>query len=296
MELIKLNVGASPIWDREGWHKLDHKLTENSGSNIAGDAAAISLPDNACSTIFCSHMFEHIPHIKLETVLLEFNRVLAPGGVLRVLLPNLKRIAKAYVEEDSEYFRQALEEDESIRTDLGFGGMFMNFIVSPGQDTALLNRGLDKFIAGYAHIYAYDFNMLKTLFERTGFGDVREPAFCESKIPDYREPLHVKGLEPKWQNFNQAFYKKNNLVHYYDSVSGRYNINFKVTGFDRDPVVSLILEAQKVTHVDASKYDSLNNATNNYNRYAFSLLKDPVFSQRLETILATPKPQAPGAK
>ena len=40
-------------------------------------------------------------------------------------------MAKAYVEKDVSFFEQAKEEDESLR-----GGMFMNFIVSPGQDTA----------------------------------------------------------------------------------------------------------------------------------------------------------------
>jgi len=30
MEKIKLNVGASPIWAKEGWHTLDHKIREKS--------------------------------------------------------------------------------------------------------------------------------------------------------------------------------------------------------------------------------------------------------------------------
>lgn len=290
MELVKLNVGASPIWDKAGWHRLDHKLTESRGSSIAGDAASISLPDGQCETIFCSHMFEHIPHTKLESILLEFNRVLSDRGILRVLVPDLKKIARAYVNEDGDFFRRASEEDESIRTDLGFGGMLVNFIVSPGQDTVLMNRGLDKFIAGYAHIYAYDFEMLKILFERTGFGGVRQAGFCDSEQPDYAEPLHVQGMEPKWQAMNQAFYKSNGLVHYYDSKSGRYEINFKVTGFDRDPLLSLIVEARKERSIDASKYESLNNSTQNYNRYAYSLLKDPSFSKRLDTVLASAGP------
>ena len=285
--MIKLNVGASPIWEKDGWYTLDHKLVGNAGTSIAGDAASISLPDNGCATVFCSHMFEHIPHTKLESILLEFNRVLCTGGVLRVLLPDLKRIAKAYVDQDAEFFDRAREEDESIRTDLGFGGMFVNFIVSPGQDTALMSRGLDNFIAGYAHVYGYDFEMLRILLERTGFGAVRQAKFCESEIADYTEPLHVQGLGATWQSMNQAFYKKHGLVHFYDSASGRYEINFKVTGFDRDPLVSLIVEARKDRHVDVSKYDSLNNSGQNYNRYAYSLLKDAGFAKRLKSILAT---------
>ena len=36
---IKLNLGVSPIWSMEGWHTLDHKLTENTETAIAGDAS-----------------------------------------------------------------------------------------------------------------------------------------------------------------------------------------------------------------------------------------------------------------
>ncbi len=291
MELIKLNVGASPIWEKEGWHTLDHKLRGSSKESIAGDAASIPLTDRTCETIFCSHMFEHIPHTKLEAILLEFNRVLGQDGILRILLPDLKKIAQAYVEQDEGFFREAKEEDESLRTDLGFGGMLMNFIVSPGQDTVLMNRGLDQFIAGYAHVYAYDFEMIRILLERTGFSSIKQMGFCKSDYKDYAEPLHVKNLGPVWQNLNQAFYKKHGLVHHYDEKAGRYEINFKVTGFDRDPLTSLIIEAKKDRHIDVLSYKSLNNSTENYNRYAFSLLKDAQFSNRLAEVLATAEPK-----
>jgi len=138
--------------------------------------------------------------------------VLDNDGVLRILTPNLKRLAQAYVAEDTIFFEEAKLEDESLRTDLGFGGMFMNFIVSPGQDTALYDRGLSEFIAGYAHLYSYDFTMLRILLERTGFYCVEEKEFCDSEIEDYREPLHVEGMDPVWQNFNQDFYKFPHLV------------------------------------------------------------------------------------
>jgi hypothetical protein len=296
MKHIKLNVGASPIWEKEGWHTLDHKLKENSKEGIAGDAASISLADQTCETVFCSHMFEHIPHTKLETILLEFNRVLEKEGVLRILLPDLKKVAEAYVNKDETFFREAKDEDESLRVDLGLGGMFMNFIVSPGQDTILMNRKLDKYIAGYAHVYAYDFEMLRILLKRAGFTNISQMGFCESDYNDYREPLHVQGLDPVWHNFNQAFYKKHDLVHKYDDKLGRYEINFKVTGFDRDPLTSLIIEAKKGSHINALSYESLNDSKDNYNRYAFSLLKDTQFSNRLAEVLASAEPKGKDSK
>lgn len=278
----KLNVGASPIWEKDGWYTLDHKVRGNSEYSLTGEASSIPLEAEECAAIFCSHMFEHIPHVRLEGILVEFNRVLGQGGVIRILVPDLERIARAYVEKDLKFFEAAKREDESLRTDLGLGGMFVNFIVSPGQDTALLNRGLDQFIAGYAHIYAYDFEMLRILLERTGFSDIAKMSFCESCFPDFTEPLHVKGFDPVWQDLNQEFYQKHGLVHKYDPQSGRYDINFKVTGFDRDPLTSLIVEAKKSHSINPATYQSLNEFGDNYNRYAWSLLKDPAFSKRLD--------------
>ena len=287
--MIKLNVGPSPIWDKDGWHTLDHKTRDESVTSLQGDAANIPLNNDTCSTVFTSHMFEHIPHVKLEKILHEFNRVLSKDGVLRILTPDLKKIARAYVSEDQSFFDKAMLEDENIRTDLGFGGMFMNFIVSPGQDTALYDRGLSEFIAGYAHLYSYDFKMLKILLERTGFHCVEQKEFCKSDIEDYQEPLHVEGMDPIWQNFNQKFYKENDLIHYYDSVEGKYIINFKVTGFDRDPLTSLIIEARKNVTVDLENYESLNDSKQNYNKYAWSLLKDEEFVKKNDAMLKATK-------
>jgi predicted SAM-dependent methyltransferase len=279
---IKLNLGASPIWSKDGWHTLDHKLLESTATAIAGDATNIRLPDGSCDIVFCSHVFEHIPHTRLPIVLSEINRVLRPGGVLRLLTPDLEIIAKAYVEKNDEFFRLAKEEDESMRTDLGYGGTLMNFIVSPGQDTVLLNRDMSEFIAGYAHLYSYDYAMLNIMMTRLGYS-TRKAIFNDSEVPEMQTPLHVLGLNPEWQNFNQEFYKKNNLVH--RLVDGKYEINFKVTGFDRDPLTSLIIEAKKQSYVDRNEADAIYNKTlENYNRYSWSLLRSPDFVSKLDEL------------
>lgn len=278
--MIKLNLGASPIWSKKGWHTLDHKLTESTDTAIAGDASNIKLPDESCEIVFCSHVFEHIPHVRLPMVISEINRVLKQGGLLRILTPDLETIAKAYVNKDDKFFNDAKDEDESLRTDLGYGGSFVNFIVSPGQDTALLERDLDSFIAGYAHLYSYDYEMMKILFTKLGFSP-RKAEFNDSIVEEMQEPLHVIGLDPKWQNLNQKFYNENNLIH--KLVDGKYHINFKVTGFDRDPLTSLIVEAKKTSHIPKEEADIIFNKTDkNYNKYCFSLLRSDDFINILE--------------
>ena len=69
---------------------------------------------------------------------------------------------------------------------------------------------------------------------------------------------------------NNKFYKKNNLIHTYKN--GKYKINFKFSGFDKDPLTSLIIEAKKDKFIKIKKNNNINLSTKNYNNYAFSLL------------------------
>jgi len=267
---MKLNLGAGPNWENEGWHILDHKVEKNSGFKIKGNLNKINLKQNSCDLIFISHTLEHIPHIQIQNVLTEINRIMKKGATIRILIPNLYDIAKAYVNNDSKFFKKAIDEDHSIRKDLGLGGMFMNFIVSPGQDTILLDRNLNKFIAGYAHLYSYDFKMMKILLSKCGFKNITKKRFCQSKIKDFNTPCHILGKKPIYKNLNNKFYKKNNLIHEYKN--GKYKINFKFTGFDKDPLTSLIIEAKKNLYYPINKKNNINFSKNNYNNYAFSLL------------------------
>ncbi len=269
---MKINLGAGPNWKHDGWHVLDYKVEKNDKFRIKGDLNNINLKNKSCDVVFISHTLEHIPHIQIQKVLTEINRIMKEGATIRILVPNIEAVAKAYVKKDKKFFRQAIDEDHSIRTDLGFGGMLMNFIVSPGQDTILIDRNLKKFIAGYAHLYAYDFEMMKTLLKKCGFTSITKKKFCDSKIKDFNIPCHIYGKSSKYHNLNNTFYKKNNLIHRYRN--GKYKINFKFTGFDKDPVTSLIIEAKKYKYKKITKNNNINVSNKNYNKYAFSLLSD----------------------
>jgi hypothetical protein len=232
------------------------------------------------SIIFCSHVVEHIPQIKIEDVFKEFNRVLKPGGVLRILTPDMEKILKAYASDDDEFFDMALQEDPNLRTDLGREGIIANWFNSPGQDTVLLNRNLTEFITGVAHQYLYDFRMLEILLMNNGFNEISKKEFQESVIEELTIPLHVEGHKPEWNNLNQKFYKENNLIHQFNQTSGKYEINFKLTGFYRDPLTSLIVECKKERIID--KNIKFTNSFNNYNRYGLSLLKDKDIIDKLD--------------
>lgn len=285
---MKINLGASRHWVKENWAVLDHRVEKSQGFQIAGDIAAMQLESGSCDLVFLSHVIEHIPHLKIQSVMMEINRVMKIGATVRILVPDLFRLAQAYVRNDTEYFAEARAEDESIRQDLGIGGSFMNFMVSPGQDTILLDRSLSYFIAGYAHLYAYDATMMRLMLENYGFGDVRQRGFCESEHPDFQEPLHVVGLPAQWASFNQKFYRENGLIH--RQHKGEYEINFKVTGFDKNPLTSLIVEARKVSEFTLSAENDMNGEqARNYNHYGLSMLHNSSFRGKLDVLTRVSK-------
>ena len=68
-------------------------------------------------------------------------------------------------------------------------------------------------------------------------------------------------------------YSKNKVVN---------KINFKLRGFDRDPITSLIIEAKKIKDVNGKKVEKFFNESNqNYNIYSKSLLSEKNFKNKL---------------
>ena len=82
---------------------------------------------------------------------------------------------------------------------------------------------------------------------------------------------------------NDKFYKKNNLIHKYEK--GSYKVNFKITGFDKFPHISLIIEAKKKIDFKLTKKNNINFSKLNYNRYGTSLMEDKIFAKKINLIL-----------
>ena len=105
---IKLNVGGGkghPSFP--GWGIVDLRDRQ---ADVALDISRERLPftDGSVSVIFTSHTLEHIYPQCLGFVLGEFRRVLKPGsGLLRVLVPDIRKAIRAYVEKDYGFFARS---------------------------------------------------------------------------------------------------------------------------------------------------------------------------------------------
>lgn len=94
---IKLDVGCGSFC-AEGWTGVDRRKLE--GVSIVADMWDIPVESGSIEAIRCVQALEHIPMWRTADTLLEFWRVLKPGGMLIVAVPDLRACAKMFLLED----------------------------------------------------------------------------------------------------------------------------------------------------------------------------------------------------
>ena len=230
----KINVGAGTSWREEGWEVLDNGVGDyREPWKHRGKAWDSALPAGVYDVLFTSHMLEHVPHFRVEKTIAEFNRILKGGGRIRILVPSLKKYATAYVNGDASYFTGSDHESGH----LGIGGSFVRKLISPGGQTLAISREMDEIIGGYAHLYSYDFDMLRILLEKWGFGKVTESEPGESALEELRALQHmVIG--------STSYDMDDPLVR--AGAFRRSGTPWHVAGFDKSSNQQLAVEAVKV--------------------------------------------------
>lgn len=81
---VRLNLGAGKQVI-EGYRTVDLQ----GEPDILADVRAIPLPSGSVDEILAIHIFEHLPRWDAERTLAEWHRVLRPGGLLVMELPDL---------------------------------------------------------------------------------------------------------------------------------------------------------------------------------------------------------------
>ena len=128
--------------------------------------------DNSVEIISVSHGLNYFSYTECRFVVSEIYRVLLPEGVVRASLPDLRKWAKYYLENDTEFLFQK------------HGGKDRFTGVTSG----------DKFIGQVYHYgakYFFDFESLKVLFEDVGFTTIENRNYLDSRI------LEVKLLDTR---------------------------------------------------------------------------------------------------
>ena len=86
---VRLNLGVH-LWPRAGWINID-RYHHAPYVDLYCDVAALPFRDGIAHDIYAGHIIEHFPPEQAPALLREWWRVLAPGGRLGIVIPDVAK-------------------------------------------------------------------------------------------------------------------------------------------------------------------------------------------------------------
>ncbi len=127
-------------------------------------------PDASFDAVYCSHLLEHLHPDVAEHCLREVHRVLAPGGVLRIAVPDLDAMVSQYDPHDPDSFLWGVFQGRGARAK-----------------------------RSARHWWHYNRVSLEALLRRLGYADVSCCEFRQGHCPDL-ERIETR----RWSLFMEA--------------------------------------------------------------------------------------------
>jgi predicted SAM-dependent methyltransferase len=147
-EVRRLNWGCGHRGE-PGWINSDRK--SGPGIDLSCDILdGLPLMSDAFDYVVSIHALPEVPYADLVPTLQELRRVLKPGGVLRLSLPDLDRAIAAYQRGDRDYFVVPDEDAASV------GAKMVVQLIWYGYSRTLFNRDFVRELlerAGFSAIY-----------------------------------------------------------------------------------------------------------------------------------------------
>jgi predicted SAM-dependent methyltransferase len=151
-----------------GWINLD-----NHPAPLAINLAwGLPLPTGSARFVFLSHLLEHLFYpAQSHRLLHEIQRVLQPGGVVRIVVPDIEQCINAYVNNDAAFFAARRQHWTWLPEDVTNLESFLAYAGAGPTPEHLFEH----------HKFGYDFETLKRCLERAGFINIRRCSYQSSK-------------------------------------------------------------------------------------------------------------------
>lgn len=172
-----MNFDASPTLKFERIPLVGRLYTKNirrfpENVHYGDIVAGLPLAADSCAGIFCSHVLEHLALESFERALRHTFSYLQPGGVFRLVVPDLAQLAHAYVSDTSE-------------------SAAFRFMEASGLGRGKRSRGLIGFtkdwLGNTGHLWLWDEKAMESRLRQHGFKDIRRAAFGDSQDPRFKE-------------------------------------------------------------------------------------------------------------
>lgn len=153
-----------------------------------GDAVkGLPLPDNSVDTLYSSHMLEHLDQTGAGLFLKEARRVLISGGIIRLVVPDLRKLVQQYLDSgDADTFLSAS-------------------YLSQSQTGTIAQRLRNLLVGNRYHQWMYDGESLVRLLLLHGFSDpgIQTPGETRIENPELlnlkerlSESIYVEAVNP----------------------------------------------------------------------------------------------------
>lgn len=135
----------------------------------------LPLADGSCAGLYCSHVLEHLSYEDFNQALKNSFRLLKPGGIFRLVMPDLEHMAQIYLQaKDSG--------DPTASVD------FMRSTLLGYESRARGLRSLTSFMWGNSrHLWLWDSASTREILSHVGFRSMRECSFNDSDDKHFTE-------------------------------------------------------------------------------------------------------------
>lgn len=182
----KLHIGPGSGWKKpnEQWITLDIDNTRADVIIDFNDLDKLPFENESVSSIYGSHVFEHISIYQIPIWFEEFYRIMMSGSYFRFVLPDARKSIENYLSGNMEFNlfkRRALKAKNLYNLDYTiFECMKEDFLSRSGQSELLSNHSL-------AHQNAWDFETITRQLCRAGFAEnnIQRLNFRETNCRDF---------------------------------------------------------------------------------------------------------------
>ena len=193
---LNIRIRKSGLLRLVAWPLLDARrrmrLENMKGNLLAHDLSkGIPFKSNSVDVVYNSHVLEHLDRQIARGFLMEILRVLKPGGICRIVVPDFEFLCRTYVQHVDDCRRDPQEVDRHEDLVEGVLEQSVRRVAAASRGKAGLPRFLDNVVLGDArrrgetHQWMYDRISLPHILKVVGFSDVSVETWTSSRIPDW---------------------------------------------------------------------------------------------------------------